>query len=148
MGAGTHDHLSGTTDVHLSESTVDSPQDDGSVGMSSGEQQEDGQDFPPDYSEVVEHNQPDDLGTTWEETDLGEVRRSKRISMPMITISRHPHLAFMCHDSHSDWEPRSLAEALRSPEREQWEKANLSEHQSLDETMFLLLFLGPQISML
>ena len=44
-----------------------------------------------------------------------------------------PHLASVCHDSHGEWEPRTLAEALRSPEREHWEKANLSEHQSLDE---------------
>ena len=44
-----------------------------------------------------------------------------------------PHLASICQDSHGEWEPRTLDEALRSPEREHWEQANLSEHQSLDE---------------
>ena len=62
--ADNHDHLSCTPDVHISEHTVDSSQDDSQDDSSPMQGQEDVEDFSPDYTEVVEQNQSDSLGTT------------------------------------------------------------------------------------
>ena len=41
--------------------------------------------FCPEYSEVTDLNQSDNLGTAWQRTDHGEVRRWQIISVSMIT---------------------------------------------------------------